>query len=141
MFAMPSIPGDIEDDSVCVAGRVNAVKEDRYWSQAHRRERYYSARYDYEDFAPAYCVGYVGFAQYGGSYEEAEKSLCANWERIKGGSCLPLDIARLAIRAAWDRMSQARERAAVRSGHGRKRAPRRMRMYSASVSAPAMPLQ
>ena len=51
-------------------------------------------------------MGYIGYAQYRGSYDDAEKSLLANWCRIKGDSHLTLDEARLAIRAAWDRVAQ-----------------------------------
>jgi hypothetical protein len=54
-------------------------------------------------------VGYIGHAQYGGEYNDAETSLCANWERIKGDSRLPLDGARQAMRAAWDRMAGREE--------------------------------
>jgi hypothetical protein len=85
---------------------VDASREDEYWLDAFRSEGYYSTQFEYEDYAPAYCVGYTGFAQYGGSFEEAEKSLWANWERIKGDSRLPFDTARLAMRAAWQRMAQ-----------------------------------
>ncbi|HEY8049346.1 MAG TPA: hypothetical protein VIE63_09250 [Ramlibacter sp.] len=95
-----------EDLETAVACHVDAAREDAYWQQAFRLERYYSAQLDYEDYAPAYCVGYTGFAQYGGSYEDAEKSLVANWVRIKGDSRLPLDDALQAMRAAWDRMAQ-----------------------------------
>lgn len=85
---------------------VDAAREDQYWHGAFRAERYYSPQLEYEDYAPAYCVGYTGFAQYGGSFEDAEKSLWANWERIKGDSRLPFEHARQAFRAAWDRMAQ-----------------------------------
>lgn len=84
---------------------VDPDQEDTYWQDMFRAERYYRDQLDYEDYAPAYCVGYIGCAQYGGSYEEAEKSLCANWERIKGDSRLHFEEARLAMRAAWDRMT------------------------------------
>ena len=73
------------------------VFEDSYWQAVHAED-------DYEDHAPAYCVGYIGHAQYGGSFEEAERSLWANWERIKGDSRLTLEQARCAMRAAWDRL-------------------------------------
>lgn len=86
-------------------GPVDARREDAHWRRAFRYERYYSHGLDYEDYAPAYCVGYIGYAQYGGEYEDAETSLCANWERIKGDSRLPLEDARHAMRAAWDRMA------------------------------------
>jgi hypothetical protein len=82
---------------------MDAREHDAHWKTAYWRERYYHPDYDYEDYAPAYCVGYIGHAQYGGDYDDAEKSLCANWERIKGASRLTLAEARQAMRAAWDR--------------------------------------
>jgi hypothetical protein len=88
------------------ACEVDAAGQDAYWQEAFRREGYVRAQLDYEDYAPAYCVGYTGFAQYGGSFEDAEKSLAANWERIKGDSRLRFEDARLAMRAAWDRMAE-----------------------------------
>lgn len=84
---------------------IDAIREDSYWQAAHSSERYYSPALDYEDWAPAYCVGYIGFAQYGGSFEDAEKSLWANWLRIKGDSRLSMEQARQAMRAAWDRLA------------------------------------
>jgi hypothetical protein len=84
---------------------LDAVREDSYWQVAYPSERYYSPSLDYEDWAPAYCVGYIGFAQYGGTFEDAEKSLWANWVRIKGDSRLTLAQAREAMRAAWDRLA------------------------------------
>lgn len=70
--------------------------DDSYWQAAHSCD-------DYEDYAPAYCVGTIGCAQYGGSFEDAETSLWANWERIKGDSRLTPGQARSAMRAAWER--------------------------------------
>jgi hypothetical protein len=96
-----------EDHGTLVASEIDTAREDSYWQRAYRREHYYSPQLDYEDYAPAYCVGYTGFAQYGGSYEDAEKSLAANWVRIKGDSRLPYDAACHAIRAAWDRAALA----------------------------------
>jgi hypothetical protein len=81
-------------------------RQDEYWERTFRRECYFDAGFDYEDYAPAYCVGYAGHAQYGGSFEEAERSLCANWERIKGDSRLALAQALPAMRAAWERMAR-----------------------------------
>lgn len=81
------------------------VAEESFWQAAYAREHYYSPPLDYEDYAPAYCVGFIGCLQYGGSFEDAEKSLWANWERIKGDSRLSIDQARHAMRAAWDRLA------------------------------------
>ena len=103
-----SFDGQETIDPAAAVSRVNAQEEDAYWRRSFWRERYYSAGLDYEDYAPAYCVGYIGYAQYGGEYDDAERSLWANWERIKGDSRLSMDEARLAMRAAWDRMAGCR---------------------------------
>lgn len=97
---------DLDDDCGHVSVRVDPMREDAYWRSAHAQAGYTVASRDYEDYAPAYCVGYTGFAQYGGSFEDAEKSLCANWVRIKGDSQLSYEQALPAIRAAWDRAEQ-----------------------------------
>lgn len=91
-----------DEPAVSVAGRIAPEIEDAYWQSVYWGESYYRSEYGYEDYAPAYCVGYIGYAQYGGSFEDAEKSLCANWVRIKGDSRLEIDEALQAIRAAWD---------------------------------------
>ena len=90
-------------DTTAVVNRVDARQQDAYWHRAYSQERYYSPGFEYEDYAPAYCVGYIGHAQYGGAYDDAEKSLCANWERIKGDSRLSMEEAQMAMRAAWER--------------------------------------
>jgi hypothetical protein len=98
------------DQEVAVTDRVDPAEEDSYWQRAFGGEHYYRPGFDYEDYAPAYCVGYIGHAQYGGEFEDAEKSLCANWLRIKGDSRLTLEEARPAMRAAWNRMAARGER-------------------------------
>lgn len=108
---------DQEDDPVVtVEGRIDFRAEDAYWQAVHRSQPYYRGECGYEeDYAPAYCVGYIGFAQYGGTFEDAEKSLIANWVRIKGDSCLTVDEAIQAIRAAWHHAADGVEETMV--GH------------------------
>lgn len=86
--------------------RCEAQSQDAYWRHRHAREAWFRAGFEYEDYAPACCVGYAGWAQYGGSFADAERSLWANWERIKGSSRLSLQDALPAMRAAWERMAQ-----------------------------------
>lgn len=95
-----------DDPEVRIDGRVDPEREDAHWQRVFWAESYYREGCGWDDYAPAYCVGYIGYAQYGGRFEEAEKSLCANWLRIKGDSQLALDEALLAIRAAWDHAAQ-----------------------------------
>lgn len=96
-----------DDPGVRIDGRVDPAVEDAYWQSVYWGEPYYRADCSYEDYAPAYCVGYIGHAQYGGCYEDAEPSLCANWLRIKGDSRLGLEEAMLAVRAAWEHAALA----------------------------------
>ena len=95
-----------DDPEVRIDGRIDAAVEDAYWQSVYWGESYYRSDCSYDDYAPAYCVGYIGFAQYGGRFEDAEKSLCANWLRIKGDSRLTLDEALQAMRAAWQHAGQ-----------------------------------
>lgn len=98
-----------DDPEVRIDGRIDPETEDAHWQQVYWAEPYYRTDLGWDDYAPAYCVGYIGYAQYGGRFEDAEKSLCANWVRIKGDSRLALEEAMQAIRAAWDRAA-GRER-------------------------------
>lgn len=105
---------DPADATAAVSSRVDAREEDAYWERSYWREGYYKPGLDYEDYAPAYCVGYIGYAQYGGAFEDAETWLYANWMRIKGDSRLSLDEARLAMRSAWERLACRAEPARAR---------------------------
>ncbi|MDB5881044.1 MAG: hypothetical protein JWP43_922 [Ramlibacter sp.] len=109
MPATPQVLAAADIDEPAVLARVDAQWEDEYWRRAFWCERYFRSGLDYEDYAPAYCVGYIGYAQYGGEYEDAEGSLCANWERIRGDSRLTFADARSAMRAAWNRMVEREE--------------------------------
>jgi hypothetical protein len=126
------------DERTATLQAVDPREEEAYWRRTFWRERYYSKGLGYEDYAPAYCVGYVGYAQYGGAYEDAEKSLCANWERIKGDSRLPFDAARAAMRAAWDRMAGRRARAAARRSIGLQLLRQRLRAPSFGLSTASL---
>ena len=106
---------DQEDDpAVSVEGRIDFGQEDAYWQSEHASQPSYRSECSYEqDYAPAYCVGYIGYAQYGGNFKDAEASLSANWIRIKGDSRLTLDEAMQAIRAAWQHAAEGQLHAAT----------------------------
>jgi len=96
-----------DEPEICIDGRVRPDLEDAYWQSVYWAQPHYRADYAYDDYAPAYCAGYIGFAQYGGCFDDAEKSLCANWLRIKGDSRLSIDEALQAMRAAWEHAANA----------------------------------
>lgn len=124
---MQATAPDLDDldfsEAATAVERLDAGQEDAYWQRSYRRERYFRPGLDYEDYAPAYCVGYIGYAQYGGAFEDAEPWLRANWERIKGDSRLGLDDARLAMRSAWERLAGVEQAAPPRRVFRRKTAP------------------
>ena len=99
-----------DEPEVRIDGRVNPDREDAYWQSVYWAQPYFRGECCYEDYAPAYCVGYIGYAQYGGRFEEAEKSLCANWVRIKGDSCLSIEEAMQAIQAAGEHAALSEQR-------------------------------
>jgi hypothetical protein len=93
----------LDEEDVAHVCLDEARKHDEFWRRQHERGHALRAGLDYEDYAPAYCVGYIGHAQYGGAFGDAEKSMISNWMRIKGDSRLTLEEAQSAMRAAWDR--------------------------------------
>jgi hypothetical protein len=140
MHSTQQVPADPDlDEQPVVLKLVDPDEQDAFWRRSFWRENYYRQGLSYEDYAPAYCVGYVGYAQYGGEYEDAEKSLCANWERIKGDSRLSLDGALAAIRAAWNRMAgQPARPAAYRRTVAQKTFRQRVPLRSFKLSAASM---
>ncbi len=85
---------------------INPTAEDAYWRQAFRQEPYYRAQLSYEDYSPAYRVGYTGPLRREGSFASLETLLRQDWERVKGRSRLSWDEAREATRAAWERVAE-----------------------------------
>jgi hypothetical protein len=88
-------------------GNAEAVnREDAYWREQHAKQSYADQTLPYEHYAPAYRVGYEGYARHSGKpFEEIETDLALNYEKAAPESPLPWDLARPAIKAAWDKMS------------------------------------
>lgn len=91
-----------------VGEAVNPTAEDAYWRDSHTDEPYYSDRYKYEDYSPAYRVGYENRGKYADrTWDQAEPELQADWERTKGESRMDWNDAKQATRAAWHRVERA----------------------------------
>lgn len=83
--------------------------EDDFWRANHPSQPY-ACETSYESFAPAYRVGYEGYARHGiegRPFREAEPLLRRLYEQ-SGGELEWDDAARPAAEAAWDRLSQRR---------------------------------
>ena len=85
------------------AESVNPTAEDAYWRENHTSASYYDPRRSYDDYRPAYEMGWSGRAQRGADFDAVEPALADEWETRRGSSALDWDAARPATRAAWER--------------------------------------
>ena len=93
-----------------VAGKAAAehfdpTAEDAYWRVQYTREVYVQPGMTYDDYAPAYRLGYEAHTHYpGGRFEDIEKDLSRDYEKTHGKSRLTWEHAKHAVRAAWERV-------------------------------------
>lgn len=93
-----------------IRDRFDAAAEERYWREQYRSEPYYDAEMTYEDYAPAYQLGYEAWDRHRGrGFDEVADELRAEYESGRSGGRLSWERARAATRAAWDRVAEASE--------------------------------
>ena len=85
---------------------INPTAEEAYWREAFQHEPYYRADYSYDDYSPAYRVGYTGPVRRQGEFEQLEHALKDDFQRVRGRSRLRWEEAREATRAAWRRVTK-----------------------------------
>lgn len=86
---------------------LDAAAEDRYWREQYRHEPYYDTALGYEDYAPAYRLGYQAHERYPGEdFARIEERLRFEYEGTSGPR-LGWERAKSAARAAWQRTAQA----------------------------------
>lgn len=100
-----------------LAARLDAVAEDRYWRNQYEKEPYYERDHTWDDYGPAYKVGWDARVRAGGrTFEDTEADLRRSWEETKGKSKLAWEKAKLAAKAAWHRVERAMPGDADRDG-------------------------
>lgn len=106
--AVGAVVGGIAGAAAGKAGAeaANPTVEDAYWRENHARQPYATAEDNYEEFGPAYRVGYEGPARYRTTYDKAEEEISRNWEKDRGDSSLSWDRAKHAVRAGWHRVER-----------------------------------
>jgi uncharacterized protein (TIGR02284 family) len=82
--------------------------EAEYWRENYLAEPYHEDGRIFEDYSPAYEIGWVAYSTYGGDFEAADRVMANDWEVRKGVSALSWDQARPASRAGWRRAENAR---------------------------------
>ena len=90
-----------------VGGLVNPAHEDDYWRNNYQTQSHYTPGYTYDDYQPAYALGYNAKSRYTGSYDQNEMHLADEWNSTKGNSRLSWEQAKAASRAAWDKVERA----------------------------------
>jgi hypothetical protein len=86
-----------------IAEKIDPTREDAYWRENHSRQVFAKNR-PYDDYAPAYRVGYEGYGEYGvagKSFQESEAELRRRYEAQ--AAKVAWEDARLASQAAWQR--------------------------------------
>ena len=79
-----------------------------YWRDSYSGEPYVEKGREFQDYSPAYEMGWTSYSTYGGEFDAADRVLANDWEMRKGASGLSWDQARPASRAAWQRAYNTR---------------------------------
>ena len=86
---------------------LNPSGEEQFWRAHYENETVHSPDLDYDDYAPAYRLGYENRERLGAeSFEMVEDQLATSWDDVKGNSRLDWQTARVAIRAAWNHIER-----------------------------------
>ena len=104
--AVGAVVGGIAGAAAGKAGgeAVNPTVESAYWREQHPRQDYADSEYTYEDYEPAYRMGWEGPARHGTNFEAARSAMQNDWEARRGNSRLDWDRAKHAVRAGWHRV-------------------------------------
>lgn len=91
-----------------VAEHFDPTVEDAYWRKNYERESYYQKGMTYDDYAPAYRLGYEGRSRYSGrKFDDVQSDFARDYEKNRGTSRLGWEHGKHAARAAWDRVEKA----------------------------------
>jgi hypothetical protein len=91
-----------------IAEVVNPTTYNSYWADNYSNADYYVAGRTWNDYEPAYKLGYDSFDKYRGrTYSEAETELERDWDKLKGKSSLAWNEARGAVRDGWHHIERA----------------------------------
>ena len=82
---------------------VNPTDEEAYWRSAYQDEPYYANGRTFDDYHPAYSLGWQSVGMYEGPFEQIEPALRDRWLTDSATSPLAWPEAREATRAARDR--------------------------------------
>lgn len=101
-----AIGGAKAGDSIAEA--VNPTEYTSYWKQNYNTRPYYSDKYDWNDYSPAYKYGYEAFgSNRGKNFDTVEGDLEGRWDSVRGTSRLGWNDAKHAVRDGWHKVERA----------------------------------
>lgn len=89
------------------AEAVNPTAEDAYWRENYEREPYHVSGRTYDEYRPAYELGWSSVGRYDGDFDTVEPRLADEWRTRSTTGGMAWEDARPASRAAWERASLA----------------------------------
>jgi len=100
------IIGAAAGDSIAEA--VNPTAYTDYWKNNFHTTPYYSSGRVWNDYQPAYQLGYNAYASNRGrKFDQVEADLQRTWDSTKGNSRLAWDEAKGAVRDGWHYIERA----------------------------------
>lgn len=81
--------------------------QDEFWHDHYHLEAYYVSGRGYDQYRPAYELGWRAALQYPGDFASVMPVLEAQWQRDRGTSLLDWRQVSGAVKAAWERMRHA----------------------------------
>ncbi len=91
---------------------IDPTVETTYWRENFNTRPYAGSGASFEPYEPAYLYGVDSFSQYRGrDFDDIEPDLSRDWPTARGASTLSWEQAKHATRDAWNRLSDAVERA------------------------------
>jgi hypothetical protein len=94
-----------------IAERINPSVEDEYWRSNYSTRPYVNKGSAYDDYAPAYRLGWERYPDYHGrSFDDVEHEFERDWDNTRGSSRLAWNDARHATRDSFQRVKDGVER-------------------------------
>ena len=94
------------------ARAIDPKAEDTYWRDNYSSRPYVTGGATYDEYGPAYRYGVESYTRYPTrTFDEVEPDLSRDWSTARGTSSLEWENAKHATRDAWQRVSNAAERA------------------------------
>ena len=101
-----------------VAEKIDPTVEEAYWRENHASQEWATQDTSYDDYEPAYRMGYEKRAAHPESkWDEKETEFGNDWDTFKGKSRLEWEKAKAATKAGWHRVEDRLPGDADNDGH------------------------